>query len=141
MALICFSMPMFAQADADASREFVLDRDSLLLDISNKLEDIGYRIRGLDRYKMYRTENIYTLLKLDTKTGQIYQVQWSLEDNKEGIWTINSTNLSYDTGCGTFELYATSNMYQFILLDKVTGRQWHVQWGIGDSKRWIRRIY
>ena len=135
------SMPMFAQSKADSVKVKTVDRDSLLLDISKKLDDIDFRIRGLDRYKMYRTDNIYTLLKLDTKTGQIYQVQWSLDDDKEGVWTINATDLSYDSGCGTFELYATSNMYQFILLDKVTGRQWHVQWGIGDSKRWIKRIY
>lgn len=118
-----------------------LNKDSLLLDISKKLDDIDFRIRGIDRYKMYRTENIYTLLKLDTMTGKIEQVQWSLDDDKEGTWTINSLDLSFDTGCGTFELYPTQNMYQFILLDKVTGRQWHVQWGIGDNKRWIKRIY
>ena len=143
IAFIACSMNVFAQTktEADSVKTKVLDRDSLLLDISQKLEDIDFRIRGLDRYKMYRTENIYTLLKLDTMTGKIEQVQWSLDNDKEGTWTINGTDLSYNTGCGTFELYATSNMYQFILLDKVTGRQWHVQWGIGDSKRWIKRIY
>jgi len=117
------------------------ERDSLLSIIPTLLYNIGYRIRGLDRYKMYTTENVYNLLKLDTKTGRIEQVQWSLDTNKEFTMTINDTDLSWDTGCGTFELYPTQNMYQFILLDKVNGRCWHVQWGIGDNKRWIRRIY
>lgn len=40
-----------------------------------------------------------------------------------------------------FELYPTQNMYQFLLLDKTNGRAWHVQWGMEDTKRWIRRIY
>ena len=143
MAFMVYSTPIFAQKETttDSVKIQTLNRDSLLLDINKKLDDIDFRIRGLDRYKMYGTENIYTLLKLDTMTGKIEQVQWSLEDNQEGTWTINSEDLSYGTGCGTFELYPTQNMYQFILLDKVTGRQWHVQWGIGEGKRWIRRIY
>lgn len=40
-----------------------------------------------------------------------------------------------------YKLYPTDNMYQFILLDKFSGRHWHVQWGLSPSKRWIRRIF
>lgn len=96
-----------------------------------------------ERFKMYMTENVYTLLQLDTKTGKIDQVQWSLEEKNEGIFTINSEDLSFGFGysSGSFELYPTNNMYQFILLDKTDGRKWHVQWGIGKNKRWIRRLY
>lgn len=82
-----------------------------------------------------------TFMQLDTSTGKIDVVQWSLDDGKEGSVTLNNEDLSLDTGCGTFELYPTKNMYQFILLDKVTGRKWHVQWGFEASKRWIKRIY
>lgn len=90
---------------------------------------------------MYQTENIYNLLKLDTATGQIYQVQWSLKDSNEMTFTVNSSIFSYSGKIGTFELYPTKNMYQFILLDTTNGRTWHVQWGIGAKKRWIQRIY
>ena len=117
-------------------------RDSLLTNISSKIDEIEYLLEIMhaqSNYKMYGTENIYTLLKLDTQTGKIWQVQWSLDDDKEGTWTINSNDLSYTGSC--FELYPTPNMYQFILLDKTYGRTWHVQWGIGDKKRWIKRIY
>lgn len=97
----------------------------------------------IGRYKLYKTENLYNLLRLDTQTGKIEQVQWSLDKkSSEGTFTINDTDLSrgdYQAGC--FELYPTNNMYQFILIDTTNGRMWHVQWGIGDSKRWIRRIY
>ena len=82
-----------------------------------------------------------TKIAKDTSTGKIDVVQWSLDDGKEGSVTLNDEDLSLDTGCGTFELYPTKNMYQFILLDKVTGRKWHVQWGFEASKRWIKRIY
>lgn len=80
-------------------------------------------------------------LQLDTMTGKIEIVQWSLDDDKEGSATLNNEDLSLGTGCGTFELYPTKNIYQFLLLDKVTGRRWHVQWGFESSKRWIKRIY
>lgn len=107
------------------------------------LEQIETDLSLKQRYKLYPTENIYTFLQLDTKTGQIEQVQWSLDTEKEGSVTINGDDLSYgsDYGSGRFELYPTQNMYQFILLDKVTGRKWHVQWGMEYLKRWIRRIY
>lgn len=118
--------------------------DSILSRITMLVEDIDMRIyenQSKDRYKLYSTENIYNMLKLDTQTGMIEQVQWSLDTNKEGFVTINREDLSLNTGVGTFELYPTQNMYQFVLLDKTNGRVWHVQWGMEDKKRWIRRIY
>ena len=115
--------------------------DSTLIKIHALLEDIDFRMHGLDRYKLYPTENIYNFLQLDTMTGKIEIVQWSLDDDKEGSATLNNEDLSLGTGCGTFELYPTKNIYQFLLLDKVTGRRWHVQWGFESSKRWIKRIY
>lgn len=115
--------------------------DSTLIYITKQLENIEFRINGMDRFKLYSTDNIYTFLKLDTATGHIDQLQWSLDSDKEGSVTINSDDLSFETGSGTFELYPTKNMYQFILLDKVIGRQWHVQWGMEASKRWIRRFF
>lgn len=121
-----------------------LIRIDSLIQINNAwLEHIEIDLSLKQRYKLYPTENIYTFLQLDTKTGMIEQVQWSLDSDNEGTFSINSEDLTYGFGfgSGSFELYPTKNMYQFLLLDKTTGRKWHVQWGIGDSKRWIRRIY
>ena len=122
--------------------------DSILMDISDNISEMEYRLRAMQvqlryevqpRYKMYGTENMYNLLKLDTQTGRIWQVQWYLnDDDKEGTWTINGADLSWYNS--RFELYPTQNMYQFILLDQTYGRTWHVQWGIGDKKRWIKEI-
>ena len=71
------------------------------------------------------------------------RLQWSLESSNEGSVTINGEDLTsgYGYGSNSFELYPTKNMYQFILLDKTTGKKWHVQWGMKASERWIRRIY
>jgi hypothetical protein len=105
-----------AQTDSTMT---VAQRDSLLAGILLRLENIEYRTAPIARYKLYKTENLYNLLKLDTATGQIEQLQWSLDDDKEGIMTINAEDLSllYKQP-GTFELYPTNIMYQLSFLTK-----------------------
>ena len=100
------------------------------------------RIKNYDDYKLYPTENIYNFLKLDTKTGKIDLIQWSLDDEKEFAIPLNTLDLSngIQLDQGAFELYPTKNMYQFLLLNKFTGQVWHVQWGFESSQRWIKRI-
>lgn len=132
------------QSDQQAPKDSVLNRIDSLVQITNAwLEQIELDHSLKQRYKLYQTENIYTLLQLDTKTGMIEQVQWSLDSENEGSVTINNDDLNYGYGhgSGSFELYPTKNMYQFILLDKTSGRKWHVQWGMKTKERWIRRIY
>lgn len=121
----------------------LLSKIDTLLTINNMLLEqieIDSSLKG--RFKLYKTENIYNFLELDTKTGKIQQVQWSLDEKKEGSVVINNVDLSLgiDYGSGSFELYPTSNIYQFILIDKTDGRKWHVQWGLENAKRWIRNI-
>lgn len=151
--LICFLFAIFVvvaqgqmiTSDSIVSSHPKLSVDTILMEISYNIDRIAYKISSMDenhgRYKIYKTENIYNLLKLDTATGQIEQIQWSLNDDKEFINTLNSRTLSYSGKTGTFELYPTNNIYQFILLDTTDGRVWHVQWGTDSKKRWIRRIY
>ncbi len=122
----------------------ILNRLDSLVQINNAwLEQIELDNSLKRKYKLYPTENIYTFLKLDTKTGRIEQVQWSLNSREECIVTINNDDLTYGYGHGSnsFELYPTKNMYQFILLNKTDGKIWHVQWGMKSGERWIRRIY
>ncbi len=134
----------FAQDASKSNNDSLIIRiDSLIQANNDLLEHIELNMSLKQRYKLYPTENIYTLLQLDTKTGKIEQVQWSLDSDNEGSLSINSDDLTfgYGYGSGSFELYPTKNMYQFILLDKTSGRKWHIQWGMEASKRWIRRIY
>lgn len=127
-----------------AHNDSILVKIDSLIQVTNAwLEHIELDLSLKHRYKLYPTENIYTFLQLDTKTGKIEQVQWSLNSANEGSVSINSEDLThgYGDGSGTFELYPTKNMYQFLLLDKTTGRKWHVQWGMESTNRWIRRIF
>lgn len=147
VAILFFMTVGFAQtkqSKQQAKKDSTLTRiDSLIQATNAWLEQIEITNSLKQRYKLYQTDNIYTLLQLDTKTGQIEQVQWSLDSDNEGSVTINDQDLTfgYGYGPGSFELYATKNMYQFILLDKTDGRKWHVQWGMTATQRWIRRLY
>ncbi len=79
-------------------------------------------------FRLFSTLNIYTFIKLDTRTGLIWQVQWG---DEEHTFTdpINVTPLASDGAPGRFTLYPTTNIYTFMLLDQATGDAWHVQWG------------
>lgn len=117
--------------------------DTLIMINNQLLENLDINLSLKNRFKLYQTENIYTFLQLDTKTGRIEQVQWSLDKNNEGSVTINDEDLTvgYGFGSNSFELYPTKNMYQFILINKTNGSKWHVQWGMKESERFIRRIF
>lgn len=135
-----FSLCCYAQSDTTS----IITLDSIAANNSELLKElINQRLinNESNRYKIYPTENIYILIKLDTQTGRIDLIQWSLKSEKEFSATLNSVDLSLYEGLNSFELYPTKNMYQFILLDKATGRNWHVQWGTKSSEMWIRRIY
>jgi hypothetical protein len=79
-------------------------------------------------YRLFSTKNIYTLLKLDTRSGRLWQVQWGDKDHRFTA-PLNLEPLVLDGSPGRFTLYPTDNIYTFILLDQETGDAWHVQWG------------
>jgi hypothetical protein len=79
-------------------------------------------------YRIFRTQNIYMLLKLDTRTGLIWQVQWGDSEHRF-IEPINLKVLAENGQPGRFSLYPTMNIFTFLLLDQEDGRTWQVQWG------------
>ena len=89
-----------------------------------------------NNFLLYPTTNIYTFLKLDTRTGKIWQVQYSMDEN-EFETTLNTEELAINGKPGQFALYPTTNNWTFILLDTVTGKVWHVQWSQEPSNRGI----
>lgn len=100
-------------------------------------------------YRLFRTQNIFTLLKLDTRTGQVWQLQWNTDIDKRFILPIflwgehpcpnvlppgavcheTATVLRQNGRVGRFTLYPTANIFTFVLLDQDTGSSWQVQWG------------
>ena len=98
-------------------------------------------------FRVFRTQNIFRLLKLDTRTGRVWQLQWSFDEKNRFTAPINQTPL-LPIGTaknpiilkpGRFTLTPTSNIHTFVLLDEVDGRTWQVQWG-EESQRMIVAI-
>lgn len=90
------------------------------------------------RYITYPTENINTVLKLDTAVGTITQVHIGIgKDGIPGEFYINALPLADTIENGRFALQKTGNMYNFILLDTVDGRVWQVQWSFIAENRLI----
>ena len=90
-------------------------------------------------FVLYPTFNIYTFLKLDTRNGRIWQVQYSLDADEFEV-KLNSIALTTDDKAGRFALYPTSNNWTFLLLDTEDGRVWHIQWSQDPTKRGILPI-
>ena len=94
------------------------------------------------RYRLFPTQNMWTFLKLDTMTGKIWQVQYSVEGAKYRFETVlNSVDLArrlkQERVVGRFMLYATQNTYNFVLLDQIDGYTYQVQWGGDADQRFV----
>lgn len=97
------------------------------------------------QYKLYPTKNMWTFLKLDTETGKIWQVQYSVEGSDTRFEVpLNSGDiakfLNKSKKIGRYELYPTQNMYNFILLDQIDGDTYQVQWGMDENSRMLMKI-
>jgi len=93
-------------------------------------------------YRLFSTRNMYTFIKLNTRNGQLWQVQWGMESQyrfETTLSDISRVNKDEEKN-GRFFLYPTTNIYSFILLDQIDGRVWQVQWG-KETERMVIRIY
>lgn len=95
-------------------------------------------------YRLFSTKNMYTFIKLDTRNGRMWQVQWSTKGRDYRFQTtlsdINLVNKEEEQN-GRFFLYPTTNIYNFVLLDQIDGRAWQVQWSLDAEGRMLIRIY
>ncbi len=93
---------------------------------------------GPTNYVLYPTTNMFNFLKLETTSGRIWQVQYSIDNMDNEFETpLNSIWLSFDNTPGRFALYPTQNMWTFLLLDTITGDLWHVQWSLKENNSGI----
>ncbi|MEN2489054.1 hypothetical protein AAYQ05_14745 [Flavobacterium sp. B11] len=93
-------------------------------------------------YRLFATRNMYTFIKLDTRNGQMWQVQWSTESKSRFVSTLSDISRvdKEKEKNGRFFLYPTTNIYTFILLDQLDGRTWQVQWG-NEEDRAVIEVY
>ncbi len=118
--------------------------DSLQSSLSEKdiLTYIALHTKSEENYKMYPTEHMWIFLKLDTRTGKVWQVQYSVNSYTYGQVIVNDTDLTFGTNdkAGRFELYPTQNTYNFLLLDKSFGMVAQIQWSMDVNKRGLVRV-
>ena len=107
-------------------------------------------------YRLYMVKDMYRLIKLDTRTGQMEMIQWSpapYNEEQQQVFIntyrerkrfpMSSTKLvskPEDAVPGRFTLHATSNMFNFILVDQIDGRVWQVQWDDSMTHVYVERI-
>lgn len=83
-------------------------------------------------YEIYPTENMWNFIKLNTVDGRMWMVQYSVDSDSTRFESVlNAESLlakGQQSVKGRFVLVPTRNMWNFILLDQVDGKQWQVQW-------------
>lgn len=90
-------------------------------------------------YRLYPTQNMWTFIKLNTRNGQMWQVQYSMKSDGRLVTFLNLLPLvSKESEVNDrFTLFPTQNIYTFILLDQLNGKTWQVQWSTDPENRAI----
>jgi hypothetical protein len=76
-------------------------------------------------YKLYKTDNLHNQLRLNTATGEVYQIQ----DDGQKFLVHEATSPSNEKQ-NRYALFKTQNMWTFILLDKWSGLLWQCQYSV-----------
>lgn len=90
-------------------------------------------------FKLYQTDNIHNQLRLNTKTGEVYQIQ---DDGQ--TFLVRSATTTDNESSNRYALHKTQNIWTFILLDTFTGKLWQCQYSVeGDEYRssWVINPY
>lgn len=106
---------------------------------SNSNERVSTQNINVVTYQLFPTQNMWVFIKLNTRNGQMWQVQYDIKGEDRYEVYLNMLPLvSRETEVnGRFTLYSTQNMWTFILLDQLVGRMWQVQWSMDAEKRGI----
>lgn len=107
-----------------------------------------FRMSGVERYKLYPTQNINIHLKLDTQNGYVYMVQRGSSEVRARDIQVNAYRPAalkepkdYQAVIGRYKLYPTENIWTFWMQDVLSGYTYQVQWGFERENRWIKPIY
>ena len=121
--LVLTSVYSFGQTEAGEETEST-NRQNILLPVT---------------YKLFPTQNRWTFLKLNTRNGMIWQVQYDIEGDNRFETYLNLIPLvekEKETD-NRFTLYPTQNIWTFILFDQIDGKSWQVQWNQEPENRGI----
>jgi hypothetical protein len=101
----------------------------------NGCDNISYKNSHTPRFEVLKTQNMFTTLLLDNRTGGVWQVQWSLDAKTfEGSKPITTGMVANENSYnGRFTLISTLNIWTYLLTDTKTGAMWHCQFSIEDK--------
>jgi hypothetical protein len=104
---------------------------------SKQNNNVTGQIINLVSYRLFPTQNMWTFIKLNTRNGQMWQVQYSMKNEGRFETNLNLIPLvSKDKEVNDrFTLYPTQNIYTFILIDQIEGKTWQVQWSTETENR------
>lgn len=102
-------------------------------------ENVSAQNHDVVIYRLFPTQNMWTFIKLNTRNGKMWQVQYDIEGDNRFETLLNFVPLVFKEKevTGRFILYSTQNIYTFILLDQLDGKMWQVQWSIEAKNRLI----
>ena len=88
-------------------------------------------------FQLFPTTNMWTFIKLDTRNGRMWQVQYDIQGDNRMEVVLNENYLAENesAGNGRFTLYSTKNMFTFILLEQHDCIMWHILWSIDSIVR------
>lgn len=74
--------------------------------------------------RLFPTQNMWTFIKLNTRNGQMWQIQFDINGDNRGVTyldILSLVNSEYEVN-DRFTLYPTQNIHNFILLDQLSGK-------------------
>jgi len=124
---------------------FIVALTSTAFAQTKRPESAAIRTRTLDSavYQLFATQNTWNFIKLDTRNGKMWQVQFDINGNNRGQTVLNLIPLVIKEKelKGRFTLYPTQNIFNFILLDQIDGYVYQVQWSTEEKNRVVIPIY
>ena len=79
-------------------------------------------------YEFFQTQNYHNQLRLNTMTGEVYQVQ-----DDGGMWMVCSAITPSSSTPYRYWLYPTRNIWTYILVDLFTGKIWQCQFSVDSD--------
>lgn len=88
------------------------------------------------RYCVFHSADSNFLLKLDTRTGQIFPInmKFSAKVSIEKKCTYEPLVPENEYIDGRFAIYRTSDTHTFLLLDQITGNSWHYRYTYSNGE-------
>lgn len=94
-----------------------------------------------NRFQLFRTQNMWTFILLDSYNGRLWQVQYSTQDLENLLCIpINRYELVHNNEKSIFYIQPLKSMYQYYLINDNNGDIWKFQWSTkGNDYIWIEK--